>query len=287
MTKISLLANQVSIVLSQNGSIMFYEVFGMEITVSSILFSILVVVITFFILHFVKTNLIKKVSYENENEAHVGSFVGMIFNVLQYVIVIIAIIIILRINGFNVTSLIAGLGIIATIIGLSLQDTLKDVFAGINIYNNNFYKVGDVVIYNNERCEVKYFSARITKFRSLFTNSTYTVCNSCINSIEKVKDVQLLNLNFDISDDQKIIDKCFLNAVKKLEKDDEFWDIHYIGFTFFNQNGGSYTLMYKTNPKNIFASAKANRYVYDELAKAHISPNTDYAIKVKRDTWDL
>ena len=48
-------------------------------------------------------------------------------NIIKYFILIVAILIILSIYGINVGAMIASLGIAATIIGLALQDTFKDI----------------------------------------------------------------------------------------------------------------------------------------------------------------
>ena len=40
--------------------------------------------------------------------------------------------------GVNVKGMVAGLGITATIIGLALQDTLKDIINGINLILENY-----------------------------------------------------------------------------------------------------------------------------------------------------
>ena len=62
-------------------------------------------------------------------------------NLAKYVIMIIAILIILSIYGVNVKGMIAGLGITATILGLALQDTFKDIINGINIILESISKV--------------------------------------------------------------------------------------------------------------------------------------------------
>ena len=134
------------------------------LTSKTFISSVLVVVIMIALLYIIKQYLIKKVAYTGKNEQHKNTFIGVVFNILQYVVIVVAVVIVMHLHGVNVTSILAGIGIAATIVGLALQDTLKDILAGINIYNNNFYKVGDVVRYNGEECDVKYFNARVTKF---------------------------------------------------------------------------------------------------------------------------
>jgi len=256
------------------------------VNMSRIYWSIAVIVVTLFVLSMIKKFLIKKVAYTNKKEQKANTFLGVLFNVLQYIVILIAAFVIMKINGINVTSLLAGLGIVATIVGLSLQDTLKDVFAGINIYNNNFYKVGDIVMWEGNKCEVKYFSARVTKFKNLMTNSSYTVNNSCITSIEKVKDGRALLIPFDMSDDKKKIDKAFNNAVVKLEADKDISNVGYFGMIEINDKGVIYALAFNANARDVLANARVYKILYEEFAKVKLAPNTYDNVKIKKDPWD-
>ena len=259
----------------------------MTFTPEQIWKSLIIVVVTIIILFCIKKYLIKKVAYKRETRfQQFLHLLGFLFNILQYVVVLIALILLLSVNGVDVTGFLAGLGIIATIVGLSLQDTLKDIFAGINIYNNNFYKVGDVVMYDGQKCEVKYFSARITKFRNLFTNSTITVNNSLINSIEKVKDGRIISVNFDMSDDRKKINAAFENVVEELKKDPDFSSVSYFGIYTIDDYGVRYGMFITTPASNIFAEVKVYDLLYKEFAKIKLAPNTNNSIKIKNDPWD-
>jgi len=236
--------------------------------------SALVVVVTTILLYIIKQFLIKKVAYTSKSKQHRNTFFGIIFSVLQYFVVVIAAILVLKAHGVDITGILAGLGIAATIIGLALQDTLKDIFSGINIYNNNFYKVGDMVRYNGELCDVKYFSARVTKFQSLRTNSTYTVCNSAINSIEKIKDSGIVNYLFSFQTEKTIVDQTMKNIADRMTKESEYVkEIYYDGIAEINTNGVLYEIKYfcpahKSEKVRDMIAAIA----YEEFKIANISP---------------
>ena len=55
---------------------------------------------------------------------------------------IIATLFVLQLLGFNVSSVIAGVGIVSAIVGLSLQDALKDIIMGFNIIIDSYFSVG-------------------------------------------------------------------------------------------------------------------------------------------------
>lgn len=237
--------------------------------------SILIIIIASILLWVIKKYLIKKVAYSGKSEQHLNTFIGMIFNVMQYLVMLASIFLILQVNGVNVGGMLAGLGIVATIIGLSLQDTLKDIFSGINIYNNNFYKVGDMVRWNGEECDVKYFSARVTKFRSILTNSTYTVCNSSINSIEKIKDTRFKSFRFKFDEERAIVDKAFENIAKVMKEDcKDLKDIKYLGPIDMTYEGVEFAILYFCPAhKNLDIYMHLIDVAYNEFKKAGIMPD--------------
>ena len=202
----------------------------------------------------IKQHLIKRVAYKVNTKAEQkrSTFIGVVFSVLQYVVILVTIFTILSINGVNVTGMLAGIGIVATIVGLSLQDTLKDILNGLNIYNNNFYKVGDIVRYNSELCEVKYFNARVTKFKSLFTNSTYTVPNSSIGAVEKVKDASTIIITFPFKEDHNKIMKALTEGCEAAKKVEGIKGCFVAGCIDISMVGNKYIIVVKSDAMDYF-----------------------------------
>lgn len=261
---------------------MFKDV-GNYLTSSAFLSSVVVICLTIVLLSIIKKYLIKKVAYTSKNEQHQNTFIGVIFSLLQYIVVLACIVIVLQLHGVNVTAIIAGLGIVATLVGLALQDTMKDIISGINIYNNNFYKVGDIVLYQGQLCDVKYFSARVTKFESIITHSTFTVCNSTINSIEKVKGFTMIKLYFDFEDDQKAIDKCFKIASDSMKDEKVVERVDYIGLADIDNNGLLYiAIIVVPAHKSLPIKAKYLNVLYRELKKCKVSPSFSDEYKIRK-----
>lgn len=69
----------------------------------------------------------------------------MITSVLRYALLILVILVVLADFGVNVSSLIAGLGILTAVFGLAFQDMIKDVIAGVTIITEGQFTVGDEV----------------------------------------------------------------------------------------------------------------------------------------------
>lgn len=244
--------------------------------------SVVVICLTIILLGVIKKYLIKKVAYTTKDEQHQNTFIGVVFNLLQYAVILGCAVIVLQLHGVNVTSIVAGLGIIATLVGLALQDTMKDVISGVNIYNNNFYKVGDMVKYNNELCEVKYFSAKITKFQSMYSGNTFTVCNSMINAIEKVKDNNMILLTFDFEDDPKLVDKCYAKAIEVTKAQDFVKEVDHFGLADITDNGILYITKITAGHKVLIARSIFLRELYKQCAKYGVSPSFSDEVKVKK-----
>ncbi len=241
--------------------------------------SFVVIVVASLLLWVIKQYLVKKVAYSGKRDQHKNTFIGMIFNVMQYLVILLTIVIVMKINGINIGSILAGLGIVATIIGLALQDTLKDIIAGINIYNNNFYKVGDMVRWNGEECDVKYFSARVTKFQSIASKSTYTVCNSQIASIEKIKDTKSMYFTFKFDEDRSKIDEALDRTVWRMKDTLNLKKMTYIGIVDLSSEGVTYAIGYEC-PSHKYGPVRLKllEIAYNEFKNAGIRPvfNRDY-----------
>ncbi len=114
-----------------------------------------------------------------------SSIQSVIYDTIKVGIVAIIILVILQINGINVTSLLAGLGVASAVIGLALQDFFKDIIMGVHVLMDDFYKLGDMVQFGDDEGTVISFNLRTTKIRSLSDGDIITICNRNIDRIVK------------------------------------------------------------------------------------------------------
>ena len=80
---------------------------------------------------------------------------GMLANVVRYAVVIFGIIYGLNILGADVLTVIAGLGILALVIGFGAQSLIEDIFAGIFILFEGRFYVGDIISVDGFRGTVR------------------------------------------------------------------------------------------------------------------------------------
>lgn len=126
--------------------------FGTEIDLKRIINSalyILFVLIVYLILKRILKIIFNRAGGKNASAAHkqrIKTISKMLSSILRYVFLVLLLLVILAVLGVNVTSLLAGLGIVTAIVGLAFQDMLKDFIAGIAIIAENQFGVGDTVI---------------------------------------------------------------------------------------------------------------------------------------------
>ena len=103
-------------------------------------------------------------------------------NIMKYVIIIIAVVLNLNIYGINTSSLLAGLGIAGVVVGLALQDALKDIIGGINIILENYYVLGDLIRFNDFTGTVIEFGLKSTKIKA-DTGEVLVLANRMVDKI--------------------------------------------------------------------------------------------------------
>ena len=107
-----------------------------------------------------------KLNKSSFNYKKVETFKVVLENIIKYVIITFLILAILTVYGINVTSILAGLGIVGLIIGLALQDLAKDIIAGFSIIIENQYAMGDIISIGDFKGEVIHLGLKTTKIKS-------------------------------------------------------------------------------------------------------------------------
>ena len=130
-----------------------------------------------------KNNL--KRAAAGDERAQVTSVQAVIYDTIKVSIFAILILTILQVNGVNVTSLVAGLGVASAVIGLALQDFLKDIIMGVHIMMDDFYQIGDLVQIGEEEGIIENFNLRTTKIRSIMDGDMISICNRNLDRIIK------------------------------------------------------------------------------------------------------
>ena len=112
------------------------------------------------------TGIIIQKRREEEKEADT-SVIDLLSRIAKGVLWIIAVILILSNIGYDVSTLIAGLGIGGLAIAIALQSILGDIFASFSIYFDKPFQVGDFIIFGNDMGVVKKIGIKSTRIQAL------------------------------------------------------------------------------------------------------------------------
>lgn len=101
---------------------------------------------------------------------------------LKVALWVIAIILLLSNLGYNVTSLIAGLGIGGVAVALALQNILGDLFSSLAIYLDKPFKIGDFIVVGDYMGTVEKVGIKTTRLQALQGEEIVIPNNELTNS---------------------------------------------------------------------------------------------------------
>lgn len=102
-----------------------------------------------------------------EDEGFDASIVRVLFKVIKGAVWGIAIVLLLQNFGYDITALVAGLGIGGLAIAFAFQNILSDIFASFSIYFDRPFKTGDFIIVGGDMGTVEHIGIKSTRLRSL------------------------------------------------------------------------------------------------------------------------
>lgn len=168
-----------------------------KVDLSHIISSIIIVIVSFIIYKTVTFLLTKggeKSQFSVFTSKKSKTYLKMLRSMLRYVFIIVTLLILLQINGVNVSSMLAGVGILSVVIGLAIQDALKDIIRGTTILSDNYFNVGDVVKYGEIEGKVVALGLKTTKVESLVDNNIISIANRNIEQIEVLSGIINVNI---------------------------------------------------------------------------------------------
>lgn len=218
---------------------------------SKLIESILVIAIAFIIYQVV--DIVIQKSFGNRKEIankKIKTYIRLIRSIIKYVMIILTILIILQINGINVSSMVAGLGIVGIILGFAIQDALKDIIKGFDIISDSYYKVGDVIKFKDVTGKVLSIGIKTTKLEDVNTFNIVSISNRNIEQVEVVSN--LINIDvplpyeLNIEGAEKVLNQM-VQSIKKLNKVN---NAEYRGVNNLADSSIKYQIKVYTDPTN-------------------------------------
>jgi MscS family membrane protein len=249
-----------------------------DITVSDIVHGIYVLAVSFIALYLV-FKLIDILAYYLHKEAKKSKstlddqLVPLVIRSLRILVATLGILFILENFGYDITSLLAGLGLGGLAFALAAQDTVSNIFGSITVFSDKSFQLGDWISIGDIEGTVEDIGFRSTRIRR-FDQALVTVPNSqfikggVINySARKKRRIEFyfgLTYGTSASKMQEAIE-----GIKKIIKDDERFDhsFYMVKFTDF----GAYSL-------NIYIYCFTKTTVWDDF----LTVREDFNLKIMK-----
>lgn len=197
-------------------------------------------------------------------------------NIVKYFLYIIALLMILEVYNVDTKSLIASLGVFSLVVGLAVQDALKDFISGITIILENQFEVGDNVTISGFRGDVIYMGLKTTKIKS-YEGEVFMIANRNITEVINhtvSNDLAIIDIPIAYEEDLDKLEKVLNNLFSRLSKTmkDLKGDITILGINSYDASSLAYRVTVPTKPGAHFAVQRTLRKeIFEELKKHDIS----------------
>lgn len=238
----------------------FVRVFGSILT-------IVISVIIYKIITYIIIKNIESKSFKVSSNKRAQTYIKLIKSIARYTILIICILILLQINGINITSMVAGVGIISIILGFAIQDALKDIIKGFDIISDSYYQVGDVIKFEDITGKVLSIGLKPTKLEDVNTFNIISISNRKIEQVEVVSN--LINIDVPISYELKVenAEEAIKKIVGEISKDRDIDNCEYRGINDLADSSIKYQIKVYCNPAKKSSSKKRFSWNYNAYAR--------------------
>ena len=241
---------------------------------------ILYKIITFFLIKALHTKYLK-----NKNKKRVNTTLSLINNCLKYIIIFLTILLILNSFGINVSSILAGLGIVAAVLTLAFQDLAKDFIAGISIVMEDQFEIGDNVMINGFRGDVIAMGLKTTRIKD-YKGAVQIISNHMITEVTNYSlnpSLAEVTISIDSDNDLDKVEKIIRKTMETIDKTYDFLkgNTELWGVEMVDQNSVTYKVAVKTKSgKDFEIQRKMRKDLQDALTKAGIKmPQTHMEVR--------
>ncbi len=171
-------------------------------TMDNLVNSLITIFIAIIVYQVIRIPINKIVSRNKKSHQSGATYFAVFSSVVRIAYIVIVLLVLLHINGFDVSTMLAGVGIVSVVVGLAVQDTLKDIIRGISILSEDYFKIGDYVTIGEHSGTVIKPGIRSTKIKDGLTGNIISIANRNIEKAEVASNV--LNLNIPLPYELKL-----------------------------------------------------------------------------------
>lgn len=190
----------------------------------------------------------KKDRYNLFNEKKRKTYLRLFKSLCRYIFFIVTVLILLQINGIDVSSVLAGVGILGVVFGLAIQDWLKDIIRGSSILSDNYFSVGDIVKYKDIEGKVLVIGLKTTKIQELKTGNVMSIANRNIEEIELVSNLVYINVPMPYETTVDKAEKAIGDIVSAIKKNTNVDMCTYKGVNDLADSSIKYLIEISCNP---------------------------------------
>ena len=226
-----------------------FNIFWEELMQNKLVESAIVILASLLIYTIVHRIIVRseKRAHGLKNLGRSRTYIRLILSIVRYVFIIITILTLLQVNGVDVSSILAGLGLAGVIVGLAVQDALKDIIRGFSIVSDHYFSVGDVIKYNDQQeGTVLEIGLRSTKLKSITNGCTVTIANRTIEKVEQCSNATSIRLPLPYELSITKAEAIIAEIIAELEQDELVTSATYLGITELSSSSIDYLISMKT-----------------------------------------
>jgi len=227
----------------------FQEFIGENEWILELLYSLVALCVSILVYQLISRIIQSRIDKnQNLHNKKYNTYMRLTKSIIKYVFMLVTVIIILRINGVDVTSLVAGVGVLSIILGFAIQDALKDIVKGVDIISDNYYQVGDIIKFQDLTGKVLSIGLKTTKIQDIYTLNIASISNRNIEKVEVVS--HLINIDIPLPYELKLQDaeRVIKYIVKKIKTLKEIEEVEYRGVNNFSESSIDYQIKVYCQP---------------------------------------
>ncbi len=177
------------------------------------------------------------------------TYIKLFKSIVRSIFIVITFLIVLQINGINVSSVLAGVGLLGVVFGLAIQDWLKDIIRGTTILSDEYFHVGNIVKYKEIEGKVLVIGLKTTKVQDLSTKNIISIANRNIDEIQVVSPFIFIDvpMPYDVKLDKA--EKAIADVVGLISHNDNVESCRYIGVTELADSSIKYKIEVNGDPE--------------------------------------
>lgn len=179
-----------------------------------------------------------------------GHIYTTVFRLIRVAVILMGIIVILQLLGFNTSGIAMAFGVFAVLFILAVKDTFQDIFSGITIMADKYFSVGDAVEFEGKEGVVISFTVRTTKIECLDDRSVLSVSNRNISKIRKLTHLVDIDLPLSYDEEPKRVYKVLGGICEKISKLEGVEDCQFKGTQNFADSAIIYKIRFFCEPYN-------------------------------------